>query len=355
MTQQEKKLAGKDVLQKLVPFDSLSEQFLDELSRSTFVYFMPKNQKLFKKGQKDGDRYYLIRGIVALEGGDKGVTVIKGGSEESRYPLDHYQPRTTTAVTKSDIAYLRINDDKLDKYLTRDQSAGGYSVDEVSGEEQGDWMTRVLQSKSFADVPVTNIQAMFMRLESMPLKKGDEVVRQGEDADHYYIVNKGTCEVVVKDTAGKERVVASLGAGDSFGEEALVSKTTRNATVRMSSSGVVMRLSRDDFEELLKAPLLKEVTLDEAREMLKQGSVLLDVRLESEFKNNALRGSKNVPLRALRSVIPKLKPDRKYIVCCDTGQRSCSAGYILRERGFDVYVLQGGLKAVADSKTRDDG
>lgn len=359
MAQQEKKLAGKDILQTLVPLNALSAEFLDKLSKTTFVYYLPKNQKLFKKGQKDGDRYYLIRGIVVLEGGDKGPVIVKGGSEDARYPLDHHQPRTTTAVAKSDIAYVRINDERLDRYLTMDQSAGGYSVDEMAAEEGGsdedsDWMTRVLQSKSFSDVPATNIQAMFMRLESVAVRKDEEVVRQGDAADHYYIVNRGNCEVVVKDDAGKEKVVARLGAGDSFGEEALVSKTTRNATVRMTTPGVVMRLSRNDFEELLKEPLLRQVSLEEAREMLKDGSVLLDVRLESEFQKNALRGSKNVPLRILRNVVPKLSADRKYIVCCDTGQRSCSAGYILRERGFDVYVLEGGLKAVAESRNRGE-
>ena len=32
-----------------------------------------------------------------------------------------------------------------------------------------------------------------------------------------------------------------------------------------------------------------------------------------------------------------------YVVYCDTGRRSSAAAYILVERGFDAYVLTGGL------------
>ena len=32
-----------------------------------------------------------------------------------------------------------------------------------------------------------------------------------------------------------------------------------------------------------------------------------------------------------------------YIVCCDTGRRSAAAAYILVEKGFDAYVLKGGI------------
>jgi rhodanese-related sulfurtransferase len=33
----------------------------------------------------------------------------------------------------------------------------------------------------------------------------------------------------------------------------------------------------------------------------------------------------------------------KYVVCCDTGRRSSAGAFILNERGFQTYVLKGGL------------
>jgi rhodanese-related sulfurtransferase len=40
------------------------------------------------------------------------------------------------------------------------------------------------------------------------------------------------------------------------------------------------------------------------------------------------------------------------VVCCDTGRRSSAAAYILSERGFDAYVLKGGLAASDEARSR---
>lgn len=348
----EKKLVGKDILRMLVPFNMFPDHHLEEISRSTFVEFLPANSKLYKKGQSDKFNYYLLRGMIVLEGGPSGPQIIKGGTKEARYPLSVSQPHTTTAVAKSDIAFMRVDAAKVESMLP--DQGGGYSVDEMgAGEEvdDDDWMTKVLQSKSFQKLPATNIQAMFMRLQSLAARKGEEIVKQGEPGEHYYIVSRGSCEVVVTDKAGHSKKVAELHVGDSFGEEALLSEAKRNATVRMLQDGMMMRLSRADFEELLKQPLLKSVTLDEAKAMLKEGSILIDVRLENEYQSGSIRGSKNIPLYALRKVAPKLSPDKKYIICCDNGHRSRSGAFLLSERGYDVYVLEGGLKGIEAGKT----
>ncbi|MDH3640272.1 MAG: rhodanese-like domain-containing protein [Gammaproteobacteria bacterium] len=40
-----------------------------------------------------------------------------------------------------------------------------------------------------------------------------------------------------------------------------------------------------------------------------------------------------------------LSKDQKYVVCCDTGRRSSAGAYILSERGYQAYVLRGGINA----------
>ena len=48
---------------------------------------------------------------------------------------------------------------------------------------------------------------------------------------------------------GKPLTLATIGIGDAFGEEALLSDAKRNANVIMETSGSLMRLSKDDFNE----------------------------------------------------------------------------------------------------------
>ena len=46
----------------------------------------------------------------------------------------------------------------------------------------------------------------------------------------------------------------------------------------------------------------------------------------------------------IRLKVNTLDPDKKYVVCCDTGRRSSAGAYILSERGFQAYVLRDGIK-----------
>jgi rhodanese-related sulfurtransferase len=141
-------------------------------------------------------------------------------------------------------------------------------------------------------------------------------------------------------------VLAELSGGDAFGEEALISENKRNATITMLTDGVLMRLGKSDFIELMKEPLNSKIGYAEAVKLVEEGAVWLDVRLPSEFSNGSLPGSINLPLFFLRKKADEISDVRRYIMVCDTGRRSASAAYLLAERGFDVYVLEGGLNAV---------
>jgi rhodanese-related sulfurtransferase len=111
----------------------------------------------------------------------------------------------------------------------------------------------------------------------------------------------------------------------------------------MTSDGAVMRLGKEDFKKLLNEPMLDWVTLEEAEKIVANGGQWLDVRLPSEFENQHLEGALNIPLYFIRLKINTLDKDRQYVVCCDTGRRSSAGAYILNERGYQAFVLQGGV------------
>ena len=137
--------------------------------------------------------------------------------------------------------------------------------------------------------------------------------------------------------------LAELKAGDTFGEEALISGARRNATVTMATDGSLMRLSKGDFYTLLKEPMLDWVDKDEAEKIVAAGGRWLDVRLTSEFETYHENGAINIPLYYFRLKLETLEPIAKYVVCCDTGRRSSAAAFMLNERGFPAYILEGGL------------
>lgn len=335
------------VLRTFSPLGGLRRENLHALSRKTSVRTLESGRVLFKEGDLDKRSFYLVSGTLDLRSDGRVVATLEGGTADTRNPVAPGQPRRFTATAATDIEYISIDSELLDVLLTWDQT-GTYEVEEINNEtvatEGDDWMTVLLQTKSFHRIPPANIQALFMRMERVNLKAGDTVVKQGDEGDYFYVVTRGKCVVTRETPLNREGIrLAELGVGESFGEESLVSDTRRNATVTMLTDGSLMRLKKSDFDVLLNEPLLHWVDLQHAQDLVARGARWLDVRLPSEFENFHLEGAINIPLYFIRMKLRTLDQDQPYVAVCDTGRRSSAAAFLLSERGFEAYCLRGGL------------
>ncbi len=343
-------LVDKNVLKTLVPPCALNAENFQELAGKTYLEDVPAGKTIFKEGDTDRQSVYLVDGQAEISSNHGESKTIIAGTEMAKHPLVNQQPRKHTATAKVDSKVIRIDNDLLDILLTWDQLSG-IEVDEIQVNEDGldedddsDWMTRILQSKAFLQIPPANIQALFMRVQEVPVKAGDTIIKQGEEGDYYYIVKHGKCKVTRSSKTGSELTLATLGDGDAFGEEALLSEAKRNANIIMTTDGSLMRLSKEDFNELLKEPMLSWVTNEQANALVKdQGAVWVDVRLESEYKNEHIEGSINIPLFMLRLKAQTLDPEKQYILYCNSGRQSSACAFLLSERGLRVHCLKGGL------------
>jgi CRP-like cAMP-binding protein len=347
------------VLRQFVPLSELTSDNLQSLAQKTRIEILEKGKALFKRGASDNFSFYLLSGELLLLGEDNEKKWIRGGTSPTRFPLEHHRPRRYTAIAESDCHFFRVDNDMLDILLTWDQNAGmmvseleeGKGAANESEEEGSDWMTMMLRTEIFHRIPPSNIQAVFMRMEAVPVTKGEVVIKQGDEGDYYYFIEKGQCVVSHSTRSGKEIKLAQLEAGTGFGEEALISDNKRNANITMLTDGVLMRMAKEHFVELLKAPVLQTVDYAAARKLVDDGAMWLDVRLESEHNNTAIPDSINIPLYLLRIKTHELVRDIKYVVYCDTGRRSSSAAYLLSERGFDACYLEGGLRSLKKEET----
>jgi CRP-like cAMP-binding protein len=334
------------LLRQFSPLDGLKRDNLAALARKVQIRDLSPGQLLFKEGDTEKRTIYIVSGVLELVDQGKIVGTIEGGSDAARNPVAPVFPRRITARAKGRVQFLSIDSDLLDVMLTWDQT-GTYEVSELRGlAEEGteDWMTMLLQTKAFHKIPPANIQAIFMRMQQINYRAGDVVLKQGAEGDYFYVLIRGSALVTRETPLSKEGIkLAELRVGDTFGEEALISEAKRNATVTMLSDGSVMRLGKEDFKKLLNEPMLEWVSREEADEMVRGGGQWLDVRLPSEFENHHIDGAINIPLYFIRLKISMLDENQKYIVCCDTGRRSSAGAYILSERGYQAYVLRGGI------------
>ena len=335
-----------ELLKRFSPLDGLKRDNLVALAKKVQIRELSPQQILFKEGDTEKMTVYVISGSLELLEGGQTASVVEGGTESARNPVSPMFPRKFTARAYDRVQFLSIDSDLLDVMLTWDQT-GSYEVSELQekAEDGGDdWMTMLLQAKAFHKIPPANIQAIFMRMQQINYKAGDVVVKQGSEGDYFYVLTRGKCLVTRETPLNKDGIkLAELVVGDTFGEEALISDAKRNATVTMQTDGAVMRLGKDDFKRLLNEPMLDWVSPEQAEQIVGSGGKWLDVRLPSEFENHHKDGAINIPLYFIRLKINTLDKGTKYVVCCDTGRRSSAGAYILSERGFQAYVLEGGI------------
>jgi MFS family permease len=94
----------------------------------------------------------------------------------------------------------------------------------------------------FAPLPALTVEQLADRMTEVRAAAGEEIVRQGEPGELFYVIDTGTVQVAVDGQPGRE-----LGRGDSFGEIALLRDVPRTATVTARTDVVLYALDRNAF------------------------------------------------------------------------------------------------------------
>jgi MFS family permease len=94
----------------------------------------------------------------------------------------------------------------------------------------------------FKPLPAPAIDQLASHLIPLQATAGDEIVRQGEPGDRFYVIASGEVEVLVD-----ARPSGVFGPGDHFGEIALLRDVPRTATVKARTDTELYALERDEF------------------------------------------------------------------------------------------------------------
>ena len=81
--------------------------------------------------------------------------------------------------------------------------------------------------------------------------KNTIIISEGDQSDSLYAVISGKLKVYLSDDEGKEIIINMLGAGDYFGELALIDEEPRSASVMTSEESQLAVISKTTFEEAM--------------------------------------------------------------------------------------------------------
>lgn len=83
-----------------------------------------------------------------------------------------------------------------------------------------------------------------------------------------------------------------------------------------------------------------------ARDEVREGAQLVDVREKSEWQVGHAPQAIHIPVSSVSAKLDRIKSDRPVLVVCRSGNRSRGVVSTLRKQGFDnVINLSGGMRA----------
>lgn len=90
----------------------------------------------------------------------------------------------------------------------------------------------------------------------------------------------------------------------------------------------------------------RSVSASEARQLVRSGATLIDVRTRQEWNSGHAREARHIPLDALEQKLSSLSTSTPVVAICQSGMRSTTAARMLGARGYDVSSVQGGMPAL---------
>jgi len=155
------------ILKELISINQLSADTQEKVMHHAEISYYKAGKFLFHRDDTDNLTYYLLAGkteMHALEGTNK---VIDANEDVAKYPLAQVKPRQYSARAITDIQVLIIEDDlihTLDSDTEMTESIVVHDENDASIDDDG-WMSRLLQSHIFKNIPFEDIQKIFLLFE----------------------------------------------------------------------------------------------------------------------------------------------------------------------------------------------
>ena len=212
----------------------------------------------------------------------------------AQHPLDPYHPaHKHSAITKEDVSVLTIDRDHLDLVLTWEQV--NYMVTDLLRKTPPN-ATGCIACWNPACSPRFRLPPTFsgcLPISNRFRPAGQSDRARGEEGDRFYVVEHGTARIT-RHIQRRGRAGHS-GNRATFGEEALIGGTVRNATVTMVTDSSLMWLGKINLPVCCD-PVIKTISLTKSDGLRKKGrSASSTIRLRGEYKHSHIEEAESFP------------------------------------------------------------
>merc|ERR1719498_547528 len=268
---------NKSFLEKVELFKRLPPDELPNLAKACQEVSFEPGAKIINQGDEGNEFFVIKAGTAKVEVNGNMVATLKSGDYFGENALLRDDPRNATIICQAAITALKITRDNFVKlglnekleFAKRGAVGGGAAADaEIKPPSQksaadikqiSDALKGNANLNNMITLDEAKTKAMIDLMCKENVAKGTKIITEGDlNADYFYVVNKGTFEVSkVADASsaekhvGRSQSLATLEAGKSFGELALLYFAPRAATITAVTDAEVFVIARQQFKDII--------------------------------------------------------------------------------------------------------
>jgi len=340
-------MLSSDQLKHYRYFSDLSAEAIEALRAGLEAVEVEAGSRIIRQGTPPDYFYFLARGEVEVcrrtkFGQTAPLSVLSSGEAFGEIALLTCSHRTSSVTAKTPSLLYRLGKRDFDAILVKDAAFRDRLEHKMAGCAA---FARMKGFQPFALLEPEQILALSERLVERQFAAGEAIVHEGDQRDFFYVIKSGRAAVLKTHPGGEPRQVAELGAGQGFGEEAILRERKRGATVQALEPTTVLALSEADFRQILGARFIDYVYSEDLLAEAPSRYVFIDARIPPEYEDEHIEGAINIPLEILRREYAALDPEQDYVTYCTNDSRGTTAAFLLSAQGLRAKALRGGIGA----------
>jgi cAMP-dependent protein kinase regulator len=245
---EEERGAIKEILRKCVLFEHLDESQIKNVEDAMFPLIKQEGEIIIKQND-NGDNFYLIEKgevdvyIESKEGDErKLVNSYSDGDSFGELAIMYNAPRAATCISKNGPVKLWALDRTSFKIILMKSAI----------EKRNKYMSFLRDVPILSQLTEFEMMTIADALHEEYFETGDILFQEGEIGDRFYIVESGSVVCTKKSADDTIQQVAELRKGSYFGEIALLTSKTRQATVTVSSRMHSLSLDSKTFKRVMR-------------------------------------------------------------------------------------------------------
>ncbi|HUH04360.1 MAG TPA: cyclic nucleotide-binding domain-containing protein [Kofleriaceae bacterium] len=242
-----------EALHAIPLLSAMSEESFRKVIRTLVVRRLPDGAPVIRQGEPGQSFFFVASGEVRVSAtsavsGDNELARLHEGSIFGEMALLSAQPRSASVTVVGEADLLEVTRDSLHA-LAGELDQVGVALHQFTQERL--LKNLMATNRLFKPFSRTQQRDLLRRFTNHEVPGGHDIIREGEAGTGLFVVLSGEVEVVKTGASGDKVQLATLRAGDVFGEMALIRGGPTTATVTATTLSGVLFLGRDYVERII--------------------------------------------------------------------------------------------------------